>query len=273
MPFGRCALCRFDRELQESHLLPRAIYCDLRSPGLPNPNPIFGTPEETGPRQDQFKTYLLCTDCEDRFNRDGEKWVLENGYRLKRPSRIFEKMSAATPLPEHASGTIYAGASIPDLDMQSLTYFGVSVFWRASLRVWIVGGKLVAMVDLGPYGEQLRRYLLGGSDFPRDMVLWTAVSRRPDPPPVMSFPVGERKSEGFHQHTFEIPGQSFMLMVGRHIPASTRALCAIRSPQRILFFTSFEEITDRNSAKLFSKSPPSPSLRKLHRKVTGEELP
>src|SRR2546422_6754097 len=73
---GTCALCRQPSELQDSHLLPRAIYRDLRMPDLPNPNPIIGVPTETGPRQEQVKTPLLCADCEARFNRNGEKWVL-----------------------------------------------------------------------------------------------------------------------------------------------------------------------------------------------------
>jgi hypothetical protein len=273
MVVGRCALCLRDRELRESHLLPRAIYRDLRSPHLPNPNPIVGTPDETGPRQEQIKEYLLCAECEDRFNQRGEKWILENGYRLKGPSPIYEMMRAASALREYPAGTTYAGAEISGLDMDKITYFGASVFWRAALPVWTVQGKRDAMIHLGSYREELREFLLDDSEFPHNMVLLTAVARRPDPPPVMGFPTGERKKEGYHQHTFEIPGQHFMLMVGRQIPQRERDRCAIRSSRRVIYFTPYEEITSRNTAKLFGESSPSPSLRKLHRKTSGEELP
>src|SRR5687768_3672864 len=83
--FGTCTLCHRDSALQVSHLIPRALYLDLRTPELPNPNPIVGTPEETGPRQEQVAAPLLCSGCEHLFNTRGEKWVLENGYRMKGP--------------------------------------------------------------------------------------------------------------------------------------------------------------------------------------------
>jgi len=160
--------------LQVSHLIPRALYLDLRMPELPNPNPIVGTPEETGPRQEQVVAPLLCRKCERRFNVNGEKWVLENGYRLNGPSRLYQTLQAAEPLPEVPSGTAYAGAELPDLDMDKLAYFGASIFWRASLRVWPVTEER-RFLDLGRYAELLRRFLLGEAEFPLDMVLWSAI--------------------------------------------------------------------------------------------------
>lgn len=270
-----CALCRQEATLQFSHLIPRAVYLDLRMPELPNPNPIVGMPGETGPRQEQVVAPLLCRSCEHRFSVNGEKWVLENGYRLKGPSRLYQTLKNAEPLPEHSSGTVYAGADLPDLDMDKLAYFGASVFWRASCCVWSIGGRRCHFLDLGCYAEPLRQFLLGEAEFPKDMVLWGAVCRTPEPPPVISFPIGELTSEdheSFHRHTFDIPGLSYMLYVGRRVPKQKRELCMIRSPRRILFFSPIEKVINRKAAETFSKSPPSPSLRKLHRRVTGEEL-
>ena len=271
---GICAVCRRRSELRDSHLVPRAIYHDLRMPELPNPNPIVSTTDETGPRQEQVKTPLLCGNCEDRFNRNGEKWVLDNGYRLGGPSKLYGMLQCANALPDHASGTAYAGSNIPGLEMQQLSYFGVSVFWRASLNVWTsVSGERSAFISLGPYCEPLRLYLLEEGEFPHDAVLWAAVCRTPEPPPVMSFPCGEHTPDGFHRHTFDIPGLSFMLFVGKQIPKHMRELCAIRSPNQVLFFSPVERIIHRNTAQLFSGSPPSPALRKMHRKILNEELP
>jgi hypothetical protein len=269
---GRCPLCHQDCELQDSHLLPNAIYRDLRMPELPNPNPIMSTSVQTGPRQEQVKTPLLCGSCEQRFNRGGENWVLANGYRLNGPSRLYEILQQATPLPEHQSGTVYAGGTIPGLDMRQISYFGVSVFWRASLSVWSYPefGERSTFVDLGPYGESLRTYLLGESDLPRDIILWAAVFRTPTPPPVMSFPAGHRLPEGYYQHNFDIPGLSFTLFVGKQIPQKIRELCGIRS--NIIFFTPIQTITEQRTAELFRKSPPSPALRKMHKKIWNEEL-
>jgi hypothetical protein len=273
---GKCALCLRDEELQMSHLIPRALYVDLRTPELPNANPIFGLPEEQGPRQEQFVARLLCRDCEHKLSVNGEKWVLENGYRLKGPSRIYEALAAASAVPEYTSGTVYAGAEIAALDMDKLSYFGATVFWRASVGVWVLAGKRRHFIQLGArYDETLRRYLLGDAPFPSCMVLWSAVCRTPEPPPVITYPGGERVSDGcdsFYRHTFDISGLSYMLNVGNRVPAHIRDTCVITSPRRHIYFSPIERLIDRNTARAFAKSPVSQSLRKLHRKVSGEEL-
>jgi hypothetical protein len=206
---------------------------------------------------------------------NGEKWVIEHGYRLKGPSRLYQTLKNAEPLPEHPSGTVYAGAELSDLDMDQLAYFGASIFWRASRPVWSIAGKRRHFLDLGRYAEQLRQFLIGEREFPSDMVLWSAVSRAPEPPPVISFPTGEvtyEDGKSFHRHTFDIPGLSYMLYVGRRVPKKVHDFCMIRSPRRLLFFSPVEQIIARNTAQTLRKSPRSPSLRKLHRKVMGEEL-
>ena len=76
--------------------------------------------------------------------------------------------------------------------------------------------------------------------------------------------------EGYYQHNFDIPGLSFTLFVGKQIPQKTRELCAIRS--EIIFFTPIQTIIDERTGELFRKSPPSPALKKMHRKIWNEEL-
>jgi hypothetical protein len=132
---GKCALCFQIADLQRSHLIPRAMYVDLRTPQLPNPNPIIGTPDDVGPRQEQVVAPLLCRPCEHRFNINGEKWVLENGYRLKGPSRLYEALKDAAPLPEFSSRTVYAGTGLNGVDVDKLAYFGASIFWRVSKTI------------------------------------------------------------------------------------------------------------------------------------------
>jgi len=248
---GTCKLCRSNAEIQSSHLIPRAIYVDLRKPHLPNPNPIMGLPEETGPRQEQVEAPLLCSNC------------------------LFQLLSAAKPISEQ-KWTVYAGAEIDGLDMDKISYFGASVFWRASAGQWSMGGKRREMIDLGErYEEQLRAFLAGEASFPRGMVLWSAVCRTPEPPPVISFPTGELVSDGvhsYHQHIFNIPGISYMLLVGNRIPDHVREFCIIRSARRFIYFSPIEEIIERNTARVFRASPPSQSLRKMHRKLWNEEL-
>ncbi len=143
-----------------------------------------------------------------------------------------------------------------------MAYFGASIFWRASQPVWSLARKRQHLLDLGQYGEQLRQFLMGEEEFPADMVLWSAVCRIPEPPPVISFPTGEVTAEdgkSFHRHTFDIPGLSYMLYVGRCVPKRVRDLCMIRSPRRLLFFSPVERIIERNTARFFE------SHRRAHR--------
>src|SRR5262245_63849308 len=73
---GVCALCRRQRELRDSHLLPAAIYKLLRDPQRPNPNPVMVTRKLAGTTSWQVKARLLCDECEQQFSRKGERYVL-----------------------------------------------------------------------------------------------------------------------------------------------------------------------------------------------------
>src|SRR5262249_51451004 len=74
-----CKLCRNRGSLRNSHFLPAAMYKFLHSPG--ESFHMIVSKEKTFSTSSQFKAYLLCDDCEQRFNGRGERWVLANGYR------------------------------------------------------------------------------------------------------------------------------------------------------------------------------------------------
>jgi hypothetical protein len=159
---------------------------------------------------------------------------------------------------------------IPDVNVDQLVYFGTSIFWRASLGGWRVNGKLVEMMRLGSlYEEQFRQYLNGEAKFPANAVLWVAVIRSEHPPPVISFPTGERVGS-YHRHTFDVLGLSYMLYVGRGLPEEIRQLCAFRSPSRYMFFTDISPIIERNARGVFNDSRPSRKLVELTGKNPSE---
>jgi hypothetical protein len=94
-PLRRCSLYLQDRLLCKSHLLPKAMYKTLRSKtDIQNPNPILiggGVPHRTS---EQAQDYLLCEECEDRFRRLGENWVLANCYRGGGTFRLRDALEA-----------------------------------------------------------------------------------------------------------------------------------------------------------------------------------
>lgn len=261
-----CRLCLAPRVLQRSHLLPRAIYRDLRTPSLLNPNPLLTSGGQTEVGQEQVTVDLLCADCEERFNRNGERWVLANGYRLAGPSNLYRLLSEAVPHQGYPDGTVYAGRDIAGLNIQQLGYFGISVFWRAAVAPWEHTGQDGPLLSLGSYEHSIRAFLLGTGPFPTVAALWVAVMRTATPPPVMTFPRGGSRGM-YHQHNFDIPGLSFTLFVGRQLPQHAHELCAIHSPSGFVFFSPVQDLIDEHCAKLFHSAKLGLALRRLNEKV------
>src|SRR5689334_20945536 len=82
-PLTRCCLCLRSRELEESHLIPAGMYRISRGDPHGNPNPLLLSPDMFLQTSDQVKDYLLCHDCEELFNKNGERWVIAHCYREK----------------------------------------------------------------------------------------------------------------------------------------------------------------------------------------------
>jgi hypothetical protein len=264
--YGKCKLCLQEGQLQRSHLIPRAYYKLLRTPGADDPNPITADENVTRTSQDQMVQHLLCAGCEDLLNKNGERWVLLHNYRLAGPWPLHQALKAAKAEPEFRSGTVYSSLAIPDVDIEKLVYFGASIFWRASVVNWSIGGRPMPPMRLGGrYEEQFRQYLHGEAVFPRNAALWVAVLRSEEPPPLINFPVCEIKGK-YHLHHFDIFGLSYVLYVGGSLPDDVTQYCAVRTPKRLMFFTDIGPVLDRKAAEFFSKSVPAQKLTDRARK-------
>jgi hypothetical protein len=64
----------------------------------------------------------------------------------------------------------------------------------------------------------------------------------------MAFPKGHRKN-GFHEHTFFIPGMAISLFVGRLIPLEIRRVCIVNSPEHVIMLT---DLIDQRIEKAFA---------------------
>lgn len=74
MKQGICHLCGQDKELAESHLIPKFVFRWMKNSG----GNYFRTPLNPNVRmQDGFKKHLLCFDCEQKFSKY-EKWFADN---------------------------------------------------------------------------------------------------------------------------------------------------------------------------------------------------
>jgi hypothetical protein len=134
-----------------------------------------------------------------------------------------------TPVDSNPEFALYEGSGAPEIDVEKLVYFCASVFWRASVRDWVVEGEKYEAISLGKkYGEDIRQYLLGTAPFPDNAVVNIVLSKLNFPALVFSFPDTLRVDEGWC-HRLHIPGITFLLTIGRHSEES-KAVCFLRSP-------------------------------------------
>ncbi len=254
MPEGPCRLCLNARELRDSHFLPKAFYKRLRDPAEKNPNPVLVTENGTIKTSKQVTDFVLCAECEDAFNWNGEKWVIENCWHSEKEFPILSALASAGPVYSGAAGfRIFAGRAIAGIDIDRLGYFAASVFWRAAAHRWSAIGKTIpTKLDLGPYEEELRRFLLGVAEFPADVSLSVNVNSAT----ILAneyavLPFLKNRESTHRQYKFLIPGLGFELFVGKAIPASVRRMCMVRSPEGFLFTSEkMEEATLAEMAKL-----------------------
>jgi len=234
-----------EKDLVDSHLIPRSILKLCREDSLPNPNPLTLTRKVMVRTSRQITTHLLCSACEDKFSKNGETWVGANVARME-SFPIGEALLKTTPLISYKRVTAYAGAAVPEIDMEKLVYFGLSIFWRCSAHDWrdATGGRI--QIELGPYEEPIRRFLLGEAPLPKTIALLIAL-------PTGSVLIGtytprRGHEKDFHNFVFYVPGIEFTLSAGRKIPVEVRALCAHTSPQKIILFSG---ATTSNTAASF----------------------
>jgi hypothetical protein len=108
---GTCKLCLTEgADLQDSHLMPKAGYRRLREDG----SPPYVVREVKMFKDEQVHAHVFCRDCEDRFNRNGEAWVLKHCYNDDAHSFLLhDLLLASTPFLADREVTVFSAATIP----------------------------------------------------------------------------------------------------------------------------------------------------------------
>jgi hypothetical protein len=260
---GKCGLCGTEEtRLCHSDLLPKAIARWVRKSaqtlGARNPQPVFLTERGAVQRNYRIAEYLLCPECEEKFNKNGETWVLKNAYRGAASFPLRSQFHGLKPIVELPIASVFDARQIAALDLDKLIYFACSVFWRASACRWTAVDHDYQL-DTGPYRDLLRRYLLGESAFPTKTALIISVSGNTDPLVGATFPHSGRVL-GTWQHRFSIPGLAFWMHNG-YLPEPLRFFCAAAS--RVLCLAPNLDATFiRDGITLMTKSDPS-RLRRI----------
>jgi hypothetical protein len=137
---------------------------------------------------------------------------------------------------------VYTANSIPEIDVEKLVYFGVSIFWRAGAHTW-KHGKETVHIQLGPYLEPLRLFLLDQSPFPGRMALSLRVFSN-NIMALSGYDPSSVRRAGCQLHLFSIPGLVFSLLVGQRVSHESLHYSIAPSPEQFIAISSEIECED-----------------------------
>lgn len=225
MKLGICKLCLKSKDLVQSHLMPRALYDLCRTK---ESEPVRATSEVIMQTSRQTKDYLLCEQCEEILNKEGENWVLPKLARFKGDFPLHSILEKVPPDVSEGTASCYAASRNPEIDIDSIVHFAAGIFWKASVHSW-TGSDQEPLIELGPYSEQLRKFLIGNTAFPRHVVLTVGL---PPPSAVLNTFVDPYQggASGNRNYMFHVPGMHFSIAVGRSISTELREICFSRNP-------------------------------------------
>lgn len=180
-----CALCRQPRLLRDSHVIPRGCYLRARGrrrdPVL-DKSPVNIANGRAFQSQQQLKAELLCSECEARLNKGGERYFLQNCIQQDERFPIYEVIQAnlESSIPMNAD-TRYWHAEGLHADYAKLAFFAASVFWRfAMARTKFRSGTLTLELPDG-LEAALRDYLTGSTNFIKNSAITVHAVRRLPP--------------------------------------------------------------------------------------------
>jgi hypothetical protein len=239
---GICKLCGEYKTLRKSHFIPKGFYPkDLKKLE-------YATRRAAGIHSRHVKQYLLCNSCEEKFNKNGESYVI----KLIRPNEtdfpIRDKIASATS-PE-SDGVSVVSAPTIGVDTDKFAYFMLSVVWRASVKQWRLPDRSLSnLLDPGEYQEPIRKFLNGETKFPDNMIVIVSVGtdqysrdRWFAPAPLTE--------HGLKTVSLLTRGVFFRLLMGEKIVTQLGDYCCVTSPSKNLFLADGEKKVSRTFANM-----------------------
>jgi hypothetical protein len=219
--FGLCRLCdKYDR-LIESHIMSSAAYARVLDGAADEPREkqlVMVTATYSILTNKHMKEYLLCRACEDRFGR----WEAYAYPMLSQRDTSFPWLEAARPFFRE-----FADSS--RVDVEKLTRFAASLFWRFSVY-------RDSKMSLGPNEPSFRGFLLGRDPFPSDarltVTLYSGLTVGRVDQSFSTFTTAHE--DGYEINTLAMFGVKMKLFVGRYVPKDLERLCFARTGQLLI---------------------------------------
>lgn len=248
-----CGLCKKNRPLVESHLIPQSIYKIIVNTSL-SKSPILAKGNKFVKTSTQVKSHFLCCSCEGDLSKCGEDHVLRYTYRESSKFRFQQILSGLKPEFKMDNALVFSGNKMPKIKISHFVHFAAGIFWKASAGKWNFLGEQLKSNQLGKkYERQFREFLLGKAQFPQNAVLTMSVSNEKKPFPISIFP-NSYKHDGYFQHRFYIPGIEFILWIGNLIPMDQKNISISHPNGGVFFFETLDNSPLIKEAKGFLKN-------------------
>jgi hypothetical protein len=242
-------MCLQEKALVKSHLMPAALY-DYCRKGEHRPIKVGGG--FVIPTDRQTQDYLLCADCEAVLNSGGEQWILDKLATWERTFPLYDLLTKVPPFFDEDGMVVYFADQNPAIEVEKLAHFALGLFWKASVHSWS-GDTTYPRINLGPYSEELRKWLRGQSTFPKYVYLIVVIERPQKAQITMNDPY-EGVREGWRTHFVHVPGVLFMMALGKTVDESVRALSIMNAGNPINVSDSLTENFEKLMVETLRKS-------------------
>ncbi|MCU1310958.1 MAG: hypothetical protein JWO20_2083 [Candidatus Angelobacter sp.] len=210
----------------------------------------------------QVSDYLLCFDCEQILNRNGEHWVLPKLATWDRGFPFYNLLTEIPAVVKDGKLLAYASGRNPSIDAGKVIHFAMGIFWKAAVHSWR-GGKTEPRLQLGPYTELIRQFVIGDAAFPENVALSLHVLS----PPAKAFtffqPYQGAARGSFRVSAFYVPGMEFTLSVGKRIPIEIMRTAVSTAPDHAILAHDFSGQMHEMYKRLSGKAKKSKKLVQL----------
>ncbi len=154
---GECALCKCRALLELSHIVPKGCYRRVSLGGNLTVNIIRDRAVLT---EVQLKAPLFCKVCEDKLNKNGERYFLAQCLQADQSFPLFSRADLARhALISMTNGGAYWKAADLGVDYSKIAYFAASLFWRTFVAKHKIPQERISLELDAHVAETLRAFL------------------------------------------------------------------------------------------------------------------
>lgn len=218
------------------------------------------------PTDRQTQDYLLCGQCEDTLNRGGESWMADKLATWERTFPLYDLLTQKPPDVNEEGMLAYFAGNNAEIKAEKIIHFALGLFWKASVHSW-KGGEREPRIQLGPYSENIRKWLRGEANFPEHVYLVTVIEK-PERAQITLLDPYEGVRQQWRSFFFHVPGLLFMLNVGKTVDLPMRWLCTQNNPGHPIVVS--EDLTgnfEKLAIETVKKSRKTTAYQRVHDKI------